>query len=211
MHWRRSAVLFFLVLALSYARAQKGEIGFVAGASIVSDAKANFLCVPSLVCQQPVTEKFRTGHQFSFQGVGAYRLTDLKAASLYLELPVVGIPSQRVTLSGFCCTIGHLTTTFVTPSFRAKLLPKAPISPFVSIGAGWGRYSFSQNVTNKGALQYGGGLDVNTRFSHLALRFEVRDFVTGDPTFIRTNSFLGGQGGLHHHNVLPGGGIVFNF
>jgi hypothetical protein len=211
---RRFAVLFlFLVLALSGALAQKADVGFVVGGSITSDAKANFSCPLGVLCIQPqaVTESFKTGHQFFFQGEGAYRLKDARVASLYIELPVVGIPSQRVTLTNFCCTLEHVTTTFVTPSVRLKLLPKGPVSPFISVGAGWARYSLSQSVENKGALQYGGGLDVKTFIPHIALRFEVRDFLTGDPGFIRLNTFLGGHGGLHHHNILPGGGVVFNF
>jgi hypothetical protein len=214
MQWKRVAVLFlFPVLALSGALAQKVDVGFVVGGSITSDTKGSFSCPPGVFCvlPQPVTENFRTGHQFFFQGEGAYRLTDAKVASLYIELPVVGIPSQRVTLTGFCCTLEHVTTTFVTPSLRFKLLPKAPVSPFVSVGAGWARYSISRSVENKGALQYGGGVDVKTPFPHVAVRFEVRDFLTGDPGFSFINSSLSGQGGLHHHNVLPGGGVVFNF
>lgn len=215
MQWRRFAVLFsFSVLVASSAFAQKADVGLIVGGSITSDTKASVLSCPlGVFCLQlqPLTENIKTGHQFFFQGEGAYRLKDFKAASLYIELPVVGIPSQRVTETGFCCTLEHVTTTFVTPSLRFKLLPKAPVSPFFSVGAGWARYSISQNTENKGALQYGGGLDVKTFFPHVALRFELRDFLTGDPGFLRVSTFLGGQGGLHHHNLLPGGGVVFSF
>jgi hypothetical protein len=216
MHWKRSAVLFlFSILALSNALAQKADLAFTAGGSIVSDSKENFLCIAELTCAQ---QKFQTGHQFLFQGEAAYRLANAGPASFYLELPVAVIPSQRVTAGNFSPTLGHITSIFVTPSLRVKLLPKAPISPFVSFGAGWARYSLTQDVVNKGALQYGGGLDVKTLFPHLALRFEVRDFVTGNPGFLPSRIVVGNQlftgtleGGLHHHNVLPSGGIVFRF
>lgn len=217
MHGRRSAVLFlFLMFALSNAFAQKADVAFLAGGSFVSNSNENFLCVPELTCAQ---QQFKTGRQFFFQGAGAYRLAGFGPASLALELPVAVIPSQRLTLSGFCCTLGHVTSTFVTPSLRVKLLPRAPISPFFSLGGGWGRYSRGLGVVvNKGALQYGGGLDVKTLVPHLALRFEVRDFVTGDPGFDHSAIFIANQvfngsfqGGLHHHNVLPAGGIVFHF
>jgi len=214
MQWRRFAVLFaFLILEVAGALAQKADVGLVFGASVTSDAKGSFSCPLGVPCiqSQPTTERFKTGHQFFFQGVGAYRLKDAKAASLYIELPVAGIPSQRVTLTNFTGTIEHVTTTFVTPSLRLKLLPIAPFSPFVSLGAGWARYAISQVIENKGVLQYGGGVDVKTLFPHIALRFEVRDFLTGDPGFIHVNTFISGQGGLHHHNVLPGGGVVFSF
>jgi len=209
MQWKRFAVLFlFLMPAFWGALAQKADVGLVVGGSFTSDTKGSG-CPANLPCilGQPLTETIRTGHQFFFQGEAAYRLSDFKTASLYIELPVAVIPSQRVTESFFCCTLAHLTTTFVTPSFRVKLLPKAPVSPFVSVGGGWARYSISQRLENKGALQYGGGADVKTPFPHLAFRLEVRDFLTGDPGF----TGLGGQSGLHHHNILPGGGVVFTF
>ena len=216
MHWRLSAVLFlFSIFSLSNAFAQKADMAFTAGGSIVSGSNENFLCISQLTCTQ---QQFKTGRQFSFQGEGAYRLAEIGPASLSLELPVAIVPSQRVTLTGFSGTLGHITSSFVTPSLRLKLLPGAPISPFVSFGAGWARYSFGQSVVNKGALQYGGGLDVKTLVPHLALRFEVRDFVTGDPGFLPSRIVVGNQlfngmleGGLHHHNVLPAGGIVFHF
>jgi hypothetical protein len=216
MHWRRSAVLFlFSILALSNGLAQKADLAFTAGGSIVSDSNENFLCIAELTCVQ---QQFKTGHQFAFQAAAAYRFADAGPASFYLELPVAVIPSQRVTLTGFSGTLAHINSAFVTPSLRVKLLPRAPISPFVSFGAGWARYSLTQNVVNKGALQYGGGLDVKTLFPHLDLRFEVRDFVTGNPGFLPSRIVVGNQlftgtleGGLHHHNVLPSAGIVFRF
>ncbi|HEX5434341.1 MAG TPA: hypothetical protein VFY05_08890, partial [Candidatus Angelobacter sp.] len=126
MHCRRSAVLLlFWVFALSNAFAQKADVSFLAGGSFVSDSNENFLCIPELTCPQ---QKFKTGHQFFFQGAAAYRFAHFGPASLALELPVAVVPSQRLTVSGFCCTLGHVTTTFVTPSLRLKLLPRAPIS-----------------------------------------------------------------------------------
>jgi hypothetical protein len=39
----------------------------------------------------------------------------------------------------------------------------------------------------------------------------VRDFVTGDPNFGLTSVLAGNDSGLHHHNILVGGGIVLRF
>ena len=60
---------------------------------------------------------------------------------------------------------------------------------------------------NKAAIQYGGGLDFKTGLPLLGFRAEVRDFVTGDPDF----GVFSTSGGLHHHNILVGGGIVLRF
>lgn len=109
---------------------------------------------------------------------------------------------------------------FVTPGLRAKLLPGASISPFVSVGGGWARYSLGPASNNKGALEFGGGVDFKTGIPLLGFRAEVRDFVTSEPRFDLGFSSVTGfpvagsqdlQGGFHRNNVLVGGGAVFSF
>jgi hypothetical protein len=82
----------------------------------------------------------------------------------------------------------------------------------VSVGGGWARYSLNTAglTQNKAALQYGGGLDFKTGLPLLGFRVEVRDFVTGDPDFGSSGIFTPNSG-LHHHNILAGGGIVLRF
>jgi hypothetical protein len=134
-------------------------------------------------------------------------------ASLSLELPVAGITSQKITLASTPGTVvDNLSTLFITPGLRLKVLPIAPISPWVSFGGGWARYSLDSGTkTNKGAVQYGGGLDFKTGLPLLGFRAEVRDFVTGDPDFGLGSVLAGTTSGLHHHNILAGGGIVLRF
>jgi hypothetical protein len=57
------------------------------------------------------------------------------------------------------------------------------------------------------AWNYGGGTDLVFQ-RHLALRLELRDYVTGQPAAIRAygNTITGTS-----HNVVPSGGIVFRF
>lgn len=133
----RFALLFsFLILTFSTAVAQKADVAFVVGGSSASDAKVNSPCPPFAICIDSfLTEKIRTGHQFYWEAAGAYRVADFKVASFYVELPVARVPSQRLTFAGGF-TVGHLTSTFVTPSFKVKLLPKAPPSPFATVGGG---------------------------------------------------------------------------
>ncbi|HET9365800.1 MAG TPA: hypothetical protein VFP71_12395 [Candidatus Angelobacter sp.] len=45
----------------------------------------------------------------------------------------------------------------------------------------------------------------------LAFRAEVRDFVTADPVDVFISAETTPVKGLHHHNVLVGGGIVLRF
>jgi hypothetical protein len=79
-------------------------------------------------------------------------------------------------------TAGLGTNTFSGPS-SASLV----VSGLVKADNG---YQFAWN--------YGGGADIVLR-RHLALRLELRDYVTGQPSFITGTS----------HNVVPSVGIVF--
>ena len=128
----------------------------------------------------------KTDHHLFLEGALGVRVLNAHVASLSLELPVAGMTSQKLTLASTPGTVvDNLSTLFITPGFRLKLLPISPISPWVSVGGGWARYSleFRRHDQNKGAIQYGGGLDFKTNLPVLGFRAEVRDFVTGDPNF----------------------------
>ena len=216
-------VLSLLVPTLSTAAlAQKADAALVVGASFVSDSKATFgipcSILPPIPC--PAAPMFistvQTDHQVFLEGAVGLQFLNARVASLYLELPVAGIPSQTLHLSTTPSAVfTHMSSFYVTPGFRLQLVPGGPISPFVSLGGGLAHYSLGSGATNKGALEYGGGVDFRTGIPHLGLRGEVRDFVTGDPNF----SLAGGIGltgssnesGLHRHNILAGGGVVFKF
>jgi hypothetical protein len=205
---KRFSILIALLCLASAAIAQKADVALIVGGSFVSDSQQTFSTGPSSF------NRLKTDHHIFLEGVPAFRLANVKVASLHLEVPIAGIPSQKVTLATTPTTlIDHINTVFVTPSLRLKLLPVAPISPWVSFGGGWARYGLDSGArTNKGAVQYGGGLDFKTGLPVLGFRAEVRDFVTGDPNF-GLGSVLAGntKSGLHHHNVLLGGGLVLRF
>lgn len=223
MKAKQLAVLFlFLFFTLCTAWAQKAEVSAVFGGSFASDSHLRF-CPPGLNCNNGFTavNKLQTSHQFSWGFAGAHHLGDFKAASLYVELPIARINSQKISFPFLFNNNGidRLHSTFLTPAFKVKLLPKSPISPFASVGAGWARYTTDNGLTtNKGALQFGGGFDIKTLVPHVGLRFEARDFLTGDPNFGRSISSrgfisppIGGEAGLHRNNLLVGGGPVITF
>jgi len=204
---RRASVLLVVWCASTYALAQKAEVAVVVGETFTSNAKQEFQPNPF----PGDVAIIRSNHEIFVQGAVALRWIDAKVASLYLEVPIAGISSQKITVGTPSATLDHLTTIFVTPGVRLKLLPISPISPWVSAGFGLAHYSSEDaGVTNKGAVQFGGGVDFKTRLPVLAIRAEARDFLTGDPKFAlvppRTRS-----GGLHHHNILVGGGFVLRF
>jgi hypothetical protein len=195
--------------------AQKADAAFIVGGSFVSDSnvKIAVLCIAAPCPTFPSTLK--TDNHVFLEGALGLRILDAKAVSLHLELPIAGIPSQRLHLStGPAGPINgpNLSSLFFTPSLKVKVLPASPIAPFFSVGGGLAHFSFDQGSSSKGALQYGGGIDFKTGIPHFGLRVEARDFVSSDPDF--PSFFLGGvsgQSGLHRHNVLAGGGAVLNF
>ncbi|MGC2742508.1 MAG: hypothetical protein WA672_04920, partial [Candidatus Angelobacter sp.] len=190
------------------ALAQKADAAFVVGGSFVSDTKETFL-TPSTT----IVDTVKTDHRLFLEGELGVRLLNAQVASLNLEVPVAGITSQKLTLASTPGPVlDNLSTLFITPGFRLKLLPISPISPWVSVGGGWARYSLHDigTKTNKGAIEYGGGLDFKTGLPLMGFRAEVRDFVTGDPNFV-PSVISGNSSGLHHHNILAGGGIVLRF
>jgi opacity protein-like surface antigen len=108
-----------------------------------------------------------------------------------------------------------VATMYVTPGLRFTFAPGARVRPWVAAGAGWAWYEHSELTQGgqpngaprnlyRGAFQFGGGVDW-TVWKRVALRAEVRDFVTGSPAFNRPG--LGGA----QHNVVAGGGIVLRF
>lgn len=203
---KRCSILFVILCASTCALAQKADLAFVVGGSFVSDTKTTFL-VPST----SLTSTVKTDHHLFYEGTLGIRLLDAKAASLHVELPVAGIPSQTLKFANVTSVgLNDFSTLFITPALRLKLLPVAPISPWVSFGGGWARYSLSGTSSSKAAVEYGGGIDFKLA-PVLGLRAEVRDFVTGDPNFGLVSVLSGSNSGLHHHNILAGGGIVLRF
>jgi hypothetical protein len=204
---KRFLILAAILCVSTFAAAQKADVAFVAGGSFVSDTNATFL--PPFPAS---TTTIKTDHHIFLEGALGVRLLNAHVVSLSAELPVAGIPSSKLTEVSSATALDHLSTVFITPGLRVKILPVSPISPWASIGGGWAHYSLNDaGVTqNKAALQYGGGLDFKTGLPLLGFRVEVRDFVTGNPDF-GLGSLFSTNSGLHHHNILAGGGIVLRF
>jgi hypothetical protein len=219
-----AVISFVLFLSLTYALAQKNELGFVLGGAFSPDAQApvsigagtcpisNFNCM--------ISRRVHVDSGVALEGVYGRRVLEVPLASLYLELPVVGVPARRlnpalVSFPAFppAPTRSDLAAIFVTPSLKVKFLAEAPISPIISIGGGLAHYrsnfEFSpQNTglvsTTTGAFQFGGGVDIKTPMEPLGFRLEVRDFQAGNPGT--------GFGQLdHRHNIFAGVGVVFRF
>ncbi len=105
---------------------------------------------------------------------------------------------------------------FVTPAVRVNLFPATAVSPWVSLGGGFGHFSENSQLiyqagpnpgksTTTGVIQGGLGLDV--RFWHrFSIRGQVRDFWSGEPDFPLANT-----GKTRQHNFFVGGGVIWHF
>jgi opacity protein-like surface antigen len=196
MNGKISASAFLSILLSTCAFAQQNELGFLAGGTFSPDSSTSA----------------------GYQGVYARRIVDFHAASLYLELPVLGV-TDRETPEKFP---EHFSSVFFTPSLKLKFLPGAPITPFLSVGGGFAHFDASFDTTapsptgsgliavpvntsrTTGAFQAGAGLDIKTPVPMLGLRVEAREFRAGDPDPGFTSE-------PRHHNVFVGAGIVLRF
>lgn len=204
---RFSILCVICCLATTSALAQKADVAFIVGG--LFGTTTNVVVLGPVA---PLPGTFKTDAHLFLEGALGVRLVDAKAFSLLLEAPVAGITSQNLNtlVSAFSFT-NKLSTVFITPGLRVKILPAELVSPWVSFGGGWAHYSVDGgHKTNKGAIQYGFGLDFKTGVPLLGFRVELRDFVTGEPNF-GLQTVVSGEGGLHRHNFLAGGGIVLRF
>jgi hypothetical protein len=150
----------------------------------------------------------------TYQATFAWRVWTTTAATVSIEVPFIASPAFTVVTPGASLPLEY-ASLYLTPGARVTLLPRAPISVFGAIGAGYARYSESrlkvdrspnlnQRDTNTDALEFGAGVDVRG-FGWLGFRGEVRDVYTGARNFsIQTP-------GPRVHNVIGSGGLVVRF
>ena len=129
------------------------------------------------------------------------------------ELPVAISPRADVNYY-LGTTPKDIGSLFVTPSARVNLFPRASVTPWVSLGGGYGHFRVASttlyNGVNPGSgsntvvLQMGVGLDVRP-WERWGVRVEARDFYSGVPDFnVETNR-------SRQHNFYVGVGVTHRF
>jgi len=116
---------------------------------------------------------------------------------------------------GFAVVPAQLSQLFVTPAVRFNLFPTTAVSPWVSVGGGFGHISQSSQLLyggpnpgtsgTSGVFEGGLGLDVKV-WRKLSIRGEVRDFWSGAVDFP-----LAPTGKSRQHNFFVGGGAFWRF
>jgi len=191
----------------AHAAAQKNELSGLIGRTFISDQT-----IPGAPA---FDNRLRIGDGLTFEVNYARRVLDAGLFSLSLEVPFVFSFDQDLHAALPNRIPENYKSYFVTPSARVNVFPDLAVSPWVSVGGGFGHFSASSNLlfggqtpgntgTTTGVFQAGVGLDV--RLIHkFSLRGEVRDFWSGAPQ-LNVNTSNSRQ-----TNLFVGGGLVWHF
>jgi hypothetical protein len=207
---KRLAVLVVPVLILvASAWAQVNQLSITAGRTFVST---------ETIVNDPFPDdpdpRIHFGNPASF-ALNYGRLLKTKSIfGFFAELPVGVYP--RMNLNTYENQIPKdIGAIFITPSLRVNAFADDSVSPWVSVGGGYGRFRESKdlnfygnnpgpNGTNTGVVQFGAGLDV-WFWQRWGARFEARDFFSGNPALdVET------QNG-RQHNYYVGVGVMHRF
>lgn len=179
--------------------AQKNEFDMVLGNSWSFNSNTTF-ALPGFSRTAPSGQASNLTYEVGF----ARQLASFRPASLSLELTAAGFPASNL----------NFATVFVTPAAKFTFLPRGRISPFASAGVGFVHLEgMAFPSTNGVAYQFGGGVDVKTRFRFLSLRAEARDFLASQSGFahLRISTPGASATGSFRNHVLLGGGAVLRF
>lgn len=196
--------------------AQSNELSLSMGGVIPTDQNATAVtpaACPAINCNI-ITNKFANSSGIAFMGNFARRITAFGPATLYVEAPVVGGPGRDTTVTSrtgqFLGNVVTLSSSsfFFTPSAKVKFRYSSRISPFATLGGGLAHLGITGGTRNAGALQFGGGLDLNSPIRHLGFRTEVHDFFSGG---VLQSTNLVSVSPSHQHMVFVGGGVVLKF
>jgi len=195
------AVLVSICTFIGYAKAQKNELAGIVGRTFISD---------QIIPTSTFTDnKLRFGDGLTLEGNISRKVMGAQALTLSLEVPVLWNVDLDVHVHNNPAAPGF-SSLFVTPAARLNIFSNTAVSPWVSVGGGFGHFHGSADQTQpkvsstSGVFQIGGGLDV-ALFRHFSIRGELRDFWSGTPDWnVSTNQ-------SRTHNLFVGGGLVWHF
>jgi hypothetical protein len=199
------AALVAVTTLTASALAQKNELTGMIGRTFVSDQ--------GVLNGNLFDNNIHFGEGLTFEINYGRHLIDNGFLRLTGEVPFVFDPNQELHHASGLVPSSY-STYFVTPSLRANIFSGTGVSPWLSVGGGFGHFGVSDHLefggdnpgkgTNTGILQMGFGLDVRITHS-ITARGQVRDFFSGTPDL----NLDTGKG--HQHNYFVGGGIVWRF
>jgi hypothetical protein len=198
-----------MLAASAFAQDEKNEIGGILGRTFISNQG-----IKSGLASNTV---IAFGNGLSVEGEYARRFLVTPVYAISAEAVVMYNRDEDINGGAYLAAVvpNQLSELFVTPAARVNLFPTTAVSPWVSLGAGFGHISESAHLiyggTNPGksttsaAIQGGIGLDVKA-WKRLSIRGEVRDFWSGAPDFP-----LAPTGKTRQHNYFVGAGAFWRF
>jgi len=205
---KRLSGMIVIVLVLGCgAWAQRNDVSVTAGSTFVS---TQTVYNTGLSFNPPL----HFGNEVTVAGNYSLLLKTAGLFGIHVEVPVAIYPRMDLNTAyhGIPKDIGAL---FVTPSVRVNVFSQDSVSPWVSVGGGYGRFReaprdnfYGPNTgptsSNTGVVQFGAGLDVWI-WHHWGLRGEARDFYSGEPVLnVDTNR-------SRMHNYYVGAGFLYRF
>ena len=148
-------VVLFVGILMGCANAQKNELTGIIGRTFISDQ-----VIPT---STDIDNKLRFGDGLTFEGNISRKFWQAQALALSLEVPVVFNVDEDVHTHTNPVSNGY-SSIFVTPAARLNIFANTAVSPWISIGGGFGHFSgsavqFEPNKgTTTGIFQIGGGL-----------------------------------------------------
>jgi hypothetical protein len=206
------AGLSILRVATAAAQDEKNQLTGMIGKMFISDQGIHGPGAPT------INPFVRSGHGVTFQVNYARVLLAKQVFSISGEVPAVFNLDEDLNSGGPVVPSGY-RQIFVTPAARLNLFPETLVSPWVSLGGGFGRFTESKDLiyygtnpgesTTSGVLEGGIGVDVSPfghHYRHFSIRGEVRDFWSGTPSLP-----LADTGKTRQHNYFIGIGVVWHF
>ena len=210
----KQAIIAVLAVTMSIlgvsasAQDEKNEVTGMIGRIFISDQGITGPNAPT------INPFVRSGNGLTFEANYARRLLVTPIFAVSGEVPAAFNLNEKLNSGGPVVPTSY-KQIFVTPSVRLNLFPETAVSPWVSLGGGFGHFSESTNLiysgtnpggsTTSGVLQTGIGLDVKA-WRRFSIRGEVRDFWSGTP-----DQPLADTGKTRQHNYFVGGGVVWHF
>jgi len=202
------AVTMFILGAFASAQDEKNEVTGMIGRIFISDQGIHGPNAPT------VNPFVRSGHGLTFEVNYARHLLSTPIYAISGEVPAVFNLDEDLN-SGGPVVPTQYKQIFVTPAVRLNLFPETAVSPWVSLGGGFGHFTESKDLiyygtnpgtsTTSGVLQGGLGLDVKV-WHRFSIRGQVRDFWSGTPSLP-----LADTGKTRQNNYFVGGGVVWHF
>lgn len=203
-------LLFLLMLLVTSAMAQdeKNELGGDFGHTFISNQGITNAATPSVIA-------FGKGWTFDITYARRFIVNPLFALSG--EVVFAYNPDEDLNAGSFTNAVvpANMKELFITPAARLNLFPMTAVSPWVSLGAGFGHFSQASTLiyggsnpgtsSTTGVFEGGLGLDVKLT-KKVYIRGQVRDFLSGEPNFP-----LAPTGKNHQHNFFVAAGAYFRF